>query len=273
MILFNHPLLMLRGTETFVAVGSAIAAAEILNLNGALRDTGLLSWRLQRLSHPTMARYVAILGIDWSFQYPHVLGLVGVRLIAALLLIAANCLQWRVRPELLVTTVVTLLFTVRCSDSNDGSDQMSLILLVACSLAELIRTPFAYSAALIFIAAQSALSYGTSGFLKTRQAGWKNGEFVTQILATSSFGSRKLMRLFQHHPYLRTWCGRSVAYGDCLLALAALLPPLTCLLVLTFGLSLHIGIARILGLNTFLWAFVATYPAILFVSASIYSRV
>jgi hypothetical protein len=40
----------------------------------------------------------------------------------------------------------------------------------------------------------------------------------------------------------------------------------------TFGVFLHIGIAAVLGLNTFLWSFVGTYPAVLWVSASIYSR-
>jgi hypothetical protein len=266
----ENPLLMLRATEVFVALGSSITAGEILSLNSALRDDGLLSWRLQRLNHPRMARLLATFGIDRCFRYPEVLGLLGIRLIVALLLIIATCLHWSVRPQLLILAAVTLLFTLRCPEGNDGSDQMSLIILLVSSLAEVIHTPVAYVTALIFIAAQSALSYGTSGFLKVQQAGWRNGVFVTEILATSSFGSRQLSRLFQAHPLSRMWCGRLVAYGDCTLALAALLPPLACSLVLIFGLSLHIGIARILGLNSFLWAFVATYPAIIFVSASLY---
>jgi hypothetical protein len=268
----DNSLLMLRGAEVFVAVGSSITAAEILTLDVALRDDGLLSWRLQRLNHPHIARLLAMFGIDRCFRYPEVLGLLGIRLIVALLLIAAICFHWSVRPELSILTAVTLLFTLRCPEGNDGSDQMSLIILLVGSLAEIIHTPIAYSTALIFIAAQGALAYGTSGFLKIQQTGWRNGDFVTEILATSSFGSRQLMRLFQAHLSLRKWCGRFVAYGDCVLALAALLPPLACSLVLIFGLSLHIGIARILGLNTFLWAFVASYPAIIFVSASLYAR-
>jgi hypothetical protein len=268
----DNSLLMLRGTEVFVAVGSSITAGEILTLKVALRDDGLLSWRLQRLNHPGIARLLAVFGIDRCFRYPEVLGLIGMRLIVALLLIAAIFFQWPVRPELLILTALTLLFTLRCPEGNDGSDQMSLIILLVSSLAEVIHTPIAYSTALIFIAAQAALSYGTSGLLKAQQAGWRNGDFVTEILATSSFGSRQLMRLFQAYLPLRKWCGRFVAFGDCLLALAALLPPVACSLVLIFGLSLHIGIARILGLNTFLWAFVATYPAIMFASASLYAR-
>ena len=268
----HDPLLMLRATETFVAVGSSITAGEMLTLDVAFRDAGLLSWRLQRLNHPRIARLLAMLGIDRCFRYPEVLGLLAIRLIMALLLLAATCLHWSVRPELAILTGVTLLLTLRCPEGNDGSDQMSLIILLVSLLAEVIHTPIAYSTALIFIAAQAALSYGTSGFLKIRQTGWKNGDFVTQILATSSFGNRKLMRLFQAHRPLRKYCGRFVAYGDCVLALGALLPPLACSLVLMFGLSLHIGIARILGLNTFIWAFVSTYPAIIFVSASLYAR-
>jgi hypothetical protein len=268
----NNSLLMLRCSEIFVAVGSSITAAELLTLDVALRDDGLLSWRVQSLTHPRITRLLATLGIDRCFRYPEVLGLIGTRLLAALLLIAAICCHWSVRPELFVLTLVTLLFTLRSPQGNDGADRMGLIILVTGSLADVIHTPVAYSTALLFIAAQGALSYGTSGGLKVRQTGWTNGDFVTDVLATSSFGNRDLLRLFQAHLFLRKWCGRFVAYGDCLLALAPLLPPLACSMVLIFGVALHTGIARILGLNTFLWAFVATYPAMIFVSTWLYSR-
>jgi hypothetical protein len=44
-------------------------------------------------------------------------------------------------------------------------------------------------AGLVFIAAQAALAYGTSGFLKVPEKGWRNGAFVVDVLKTSSFGN------------------------------------------------------------------------------------
>jgi hypothetical protein len=268
----SDPALMLRATEVVVAVGALVMAAELLATRAELHDDGLLSWRLQRLNHPRLARLLGILRVDRLFRYPAVLVLLGIRLVAAPVLITAICLHWPVFPALFALTSTTLLFNLRSPGGNDGSDQMSLIVLVVSTLGEAVGTQAAYSAALVFVAAQSALAYGTSGFLKALENGWRNGDFVKEILATSSFGNRALLRLFTSHAILGRCCGCAVAFGDCFLGIAALLPPVACAWALGFGLILHVGIARILGLNTFLWAFGATYPAILFVSSWIYTR-
>jgi hypothetical protein len=36
------------------------------------------------------------------------------------------------------------------------------------------------------------------------------------------------------------------------------------LLFLGWGVAFHLGCAVVMGLNNFLWAFIATYPALLF---------
>ena len=262
-----------RATEFLVALGASVATLELLTIHKALRDDGLLSWRVHRLSHPRISRLLALLRFDRCFQYPAVLTLLAIRLLAGILVAVSICLRWPFRPELYLLVATSLLFNLRCSEGNDGSDQMSLFILISASLGEAVHTLHSYEAVLFFIAAQSALSYGTSGFLKVREQGWRNGQFVTEILATSTFGNRELLNLFRKHRPIRVIVGCMVAFGDCLLALAAFLPPLLCAALLFFGVCMHIGIARILGLNTFLWAFVATYPAALFVSVTIYRHV
>jgi hypothetical protein len=62
----------------------------------------------------------------------------------------------------------------------------------------------------------------------------------------------------------------AVAFGDRVMGCTLFLPPRACILVLCFGVSFHLGIAMVLGLNTFFWSFVAAYPAILWVSHSMY---
>jgi len=265
-------LIMLRATEFLVAIGAAVSASELLALHEALRNDGLLSWRVHRLTHPKISRLLAMLGLDRCFQHPGVLGFLAVRLLAGVLVAASICLRWPSRAEFYVLSATTLLFNLRCPEGNDGSDQMSLLILIAASLGELVHTSLSYRVVLFFIAAQSSLSYGTSGLLKVREQGWRNGRFVTEILATSSFGNRELMHRFRRHRPLRVTAGWLVAFGDCLLAFAAILPPLVCIPLLLFGVCMHLGIARILGLNTFLWAFVATYPAVLFVSLTLYKQ-
>ena len=185
----------------------------------------------------------------------------------------SSIFEWPTRYSLLSLALVSLLFNLRCPEGNDGSDQMSLFVIVSTAIAELLSTTTCSTIVLFFVAGQSALAYGTSGFLKIRESGWRNGEFPTAVLATSTFGNRSVLTLFQKSRALRIIAGWSVALGDCLLAVAFALPPVVSLIILLFGVGLHIGIARILGLNTFLWAFAATYPAVYFVSNLLYRHI
>ena len=102
------------------------------------------------------------------FRYPGVLVLLTARLIAVLLLIGFVIDGRSSLPVLTVLTVTSLLFTLRCPQGNDGSDQTSLIALITLTLGAAVGTSFGIKAALIFIAAQSALSYATSGILKSQ---------------------------------------------------------------------------------------------------------
>lgn len=264
--------LVLRATEALAATGAAVASAELFALRSALRDDGLLSWRVHRLYHARLTRWLERLRVAILFRYPAVLVLLGIRLVAAVSLILAALFGLPAGPPLYLLTLMGLVFTLRSSSSNDGSDQMTTIVLVALSCAQFIHTELADQACVVFIASQSSLAYGTSGLLKAKERGWRDGTYVTEILATSSFGNRDLLQLFRTNYPVRIWCGRLVAFGDCLLCAAILLPPQACVLALLLGVCLHLGIARVLGLNTFLWAFLATYPAVIYVSILLYHR-
>jgi hypothetical protein len=263
---------MLRTVELLLAIGAAVSSLEELHIRDALRDHGLLSWRVHRLSRPSVARLVDRLGIETLFGYPGILALIILRFVSSLALILCAAFGRSTTALLLILTVTTLAFTLRSPEGNDGSDQMSSIALVALALTKVAHTNFGRSAALAFIAAQASLAYGTSGFLKITERGWRNGMFVMDILRTSTFGHRGLLQFLEHKRSLATPLGCGIALGDCALSCAVLLPPRECILLLSFGVMFHVGIAMILGLNTFLWSFVATYPAILWSSMSIYGR-
>ena len=169
--------------------------------------------------------------------------------------------------------VTNTLFTVRNPVANDGGDQLGQLILIACTLAEIFQSPVAFSACLIFLAAQSALAYATSGWLKAPHRGWWNGQFLLKIMSTSFAGDRSLWLFLTAHRRLARVAGAVVVVADCALGFAALLPPPVCLLVLGLGVLLHLGIARVMGLNTFVWTFVATYPSVWFVCCLLHHRV
>jgi hypothetical protein len=260
----------LRCSEAMAAVSSIILSAEVFMQTDLFSDRGLLSWRVNRLTHPLIDRVTRMVGVDAVFRYQNFLRLQAVRLILAIALLLAILMGRSTSALLSMEVMLTLLLHLRCSTSNDGSDQFTLIVLIACMFAELVGTPLLYVGACCFVAGEAMVAYSTSGWLKILEPGWRDGSIITGVLATSTFGNRSLYRWYSEHAAMAVCSGLGVAVGDCILGIAALLPPSVCLTVLLFGFLLHVGIARVLGLNTFLWAFCATYPPTYFVSSTLY---
>jgi hypothetical protein len=265
--------LALRWTEFFLAIGALISSSELLQIHRSLRSKNLLSWRINRLAHPSITRVIEKLGVEGVFGYPGILGILAIRAGAALVTIATFFASESSVIPLVVLSITTLIFTFRSSESNDGSDQMGSIAVLACTLTEISGTQAGKCIGLTFIAFQASLAYGTSGFLKAGAKGWRDGTFVLDILRTSSFGNKHVLGFLKNKLLLVTLLGCGVAYGDCGLSVAMFLPPPVCITTLACGVMLHVGIAFVLGLNTFLWSFVATYPALLWISSVVWSRI
>lgn len=263
----------LHGSEVLAGISNAVLAAESLAQHRLLADDGLLSWRVRRVSFNNRSRFAASKMANLLFSYPNVLVLFGVRVLLSLLLISAIVAGWPTAALLALQVFIGLLIHWRGSAGNDGSDQYTLIILIACMVAELIHTNLAATVACYFIGAQGMVAYSTSGWLKVFSAGWRDGFFVRSILSSSTFGNRTLYRYYCSIPFLATVTGLLVAVGDCALGIAALVPPPICATILLFGVFLHLGISRILGLNTFFWAFCALYPPTYFISDQLYSWV
>jgi hypothetical protein len=264
--------MVLHLVEFLVAVGALISSTELLFIREIFRDENLLSWRVQRLTHTQVASVIVQLHVDWLFKYPGVLFIITFRAITALALAAAAATGCDTLIPIICTSLVTLLLTLRGSQGNDGSDQMGSIVLAACALGELVGTETAKEITLLFIAIESAFAYATAGFLKIPMPGWLDGSYVLDILRTGSFGNKSLLSYFSKWPLCATFFGCAVAFGDSAIAFAAVVPPPACILVLAFGVALHFGIGIVLGLNTFLWSFTSTYPAILWVSFALYAH-
>jgi hypothetical protein len=105
-----------------------------------------------------------------------------------------------------------------------------------------------------YIAAQLVLSYFLAGLFKLRDPAWRNGTALAQLLSAPQYRSRPLAL-----PFAR-WLGYGVIAFECAFPLALIDARLLSLL----GIAFHVVNARVLGLNRFLWAWLAAYPALWF---------
>ena len=255
-----NPAPYLRLAESLAALAALVAALECLHQRHLFRP-GFAS---ARSTSPALT--AALRSLAPLHRAPNILILLTLQAITA-----ATILIHPTAPALLLLTLTTYLLHLRDHDASTGAERFLLQFLPACALAALVDTPTARTLALLFLTAQSAIVYGTSGLLKLRHPGWRNGSAILHILAGSQDGNRHLYSFLLPRPRLATLAGLAVC-AEVLLAFAAFTPPELCLTLLIGGIIMHLIIARIMGLNTYLLAFPAAYPAIFFTSRLIYAH-
>jgi hypothetical protein len=256
----------LRATEILACVGVIVSSLEFMIRPDLLADSSLLSWRVLRLgrrvtSHGRLARTADVL-----LTAPMLARLFGLRALAAAMLIALPIIVHVPDSShvLLLGVVVTggMMRLLRAPYGSEGSDEASQIVLTTLLLVALRPTPTAIELGLWFIALQGCLAYFTSGIYKITGRMWLSGTALIGVMGTRSYGNGTLAAWFAAHPTIARWTSRGLSLTETLFPLVLLAPPSLLPLFLAWGVGFHLTCAVVMGLDCFVWAFVATYPAI-----------
>jgi hypothetical protein len=238
---FADAAIALWWVQTLVCVGAAVGALELLARPPHWRPSTTSSAR----SWPGGLRVLLVL-----------------RLALALLLAAHACPVAAEALALLALIVVTQAVHLRLRYGTEGADQMTAIVIGALALRALAPyDPVVARGALWFIALQGSIAYLTAGVAKAHIPGWRDGSHVAGLLRTRSYG----------HPWLAARLGspRTARMLSWLLIVwestfpLALVHPVLAGAYCAIGVLFHAANALLLGLNLFVWAFLATYPAVL----------
>jgi hypothetical protein len=249
---------LLSATERLSALALLLQSLEWLQVRGVFADNGV--WRYALLAPEQRALPLGLsLLCRVSLPYPSFVALLGLRCAAAALVLFLG--ESRVWPFLCISQI---LLCVRFRGaSNGGSDSMSVVLASALSVPALFgRTPLAIQAALLYIGVQVTLSYVIAGLAKLRQPEWRDGQALRHFVLSSPYGVPALVRRMLERPAVARALGWSVVAFECLFPLAWL-DPRVCLAWLACGVLFHMANVLALGLNRFLWAWIAGYPATL----------
>jgi hypothetical protein len=247
--------LAILATAGLATVGAAIATSEWLANRRHYSSAGLLARR------PPAGSVSARLGI--LLDYPNIVAVLALRL-AALAALPAALLSGRFAAAVLaVIFATTLLQNLRGEDALDGSDQMSTQVFGALFLGHLGGTPLALDAALGYLALQSCLSYAVAGLAKIGSPAWRDGSAVVAVAGNRAYGHPAAARWLAARPRLARLFAWGAMLGELAFPLALLGPPWA-FPFLAWGVVFHLLNARLMGLNTFFWSFVSTYPAIVY---------
>jgi len=147
-----------------------------------------------------------------------------------------------------------------------GSDSMNFQILIGLLIASLgIVNPILTRIGFGWIAAQSILSYFLAGMAKLRNENWRNGIAMRNLL--TSRGPYSLFdpaRRLADSRFLCVSAGWLTVLFEITFPVILFLPWEAKIALVCVGTSFHIANALLLGLNRFIWAWLATYPALLY---------
>jgi hypothetical protein len=153
---------------------------------------------------------------------------------------------------------------------GDGAEQLAMLVLIAAGLAVL---PYPADGrvmmAAVFIAAQVSLAYVTAGIAKLASGIWRDGAALPAIFSTNTHGHPLAAALLANHGGLARAGSWGVIVFECAFPLLFLGPSWLALGFLAVGLAFHAGCALLMGLNSFLWSFPATYPCVFVVAVAV----
>jgi hypothetical protein len=243
------------------AAAQLIGLCELALVRDQLAPGGFLDWSMIGILSPTSRTQVGR-RIRRGFRR------IGPRAFAALAgldaLVAAGLLMRPSATGLIVTAcALQVMLIKRHHMTIDGSDQMMLVVLVACALGRIGGDPTSVRAAVSFLAAELTLAYVVAGVSKAASEHWRSGNAFGVIAQTRMYGQPASARIVRGHP----WVGRAAGYAtlgwETLFLVSLTAPRGVVVGILAVGLGFHLGCALVMGLNRFLWVFAASYPSLL----------
>jgi hypothetical protein len=256
----------LSWTGLLLGLWCLLATAEWASRFALFRDDGLLSWRVLAL-RPQWVHRSRLAGI---VHRPRGVALVlGLRLACAALLLLAP--QGWTRVGLLAALVATgWLMKLRNWLGEDGADHMGQVVATGATVTAVgvqWHDPGLCLAGALLVAGQLTISYFLAGAAKLASFEWRSGRALVGVMGTGAYGHPFAARVATAGPWV------PIVFCWCVIAIETVFPaflfaPREVLLGVLAAFALfHGATAFFMGLNTFVWAFIAAYPSLLLVHA------
>jgi hypothetical protein len=243
-----------------VALGIVVTALETiwLALHGAYEQDGVWPWVIVRECYrTTTGRFLSPFSSTISL-----ITVLGGRIASVIwLLYDYHAGNTAVLP-LTFLVVTHFIVSLRNRWGGEGGDQMTALVMISGLSADAF--PTVAPCAALFIGAQITLSYLASGSAKLFGPLWREGTALQKIMSNYAYGNPWLSKLLSGHPYLCKAACFSVILFQISFLLFYLLPSPFAYIYLLAGALFHLAIAFFMRLNLFCFAFIGTYPCLLF---------
>ena len=255
-------------SKMMLAGWALFSAAEWLSNLSLLRSDGLLAWELLRL-RPSVIGPCALRTAFYSGRA--ITAVLLARLCAALVLLwpAVDAADL---PASLIVLFSCFYVARRTRFGGDGADQMGMVVaigVVLMSAGLTLKDPPLAWCGVFAIAGQAALAYPAAGIAKLVSPLWRAGTALPAIMNTQSYGHQGAAQLASSRPvFSRSLCWL-IILAESLFPVIFLLPPALVIASLACFAAFHWANAYFMGLNAFVWSFLATYPSVFAASQAV----
>lgn len=254
----------LTAIERLVAIALLIAWVEDCFIRYKVGGLDLMSWEICRERAVWLSGKWIRPVLDYAMNKKNYAVIQYISIICSLvLLISEPSVPWlRAVCDILLLGCL-ILQSIRSPFGLDGADQMMTVILASASLARIAHAETSVKICLHFISLQAALAYASAGLAKLVVEPWRSGQHLSTILSTKIYGNSRLGRFLQRHRQISRFCALGMICWESLFPLFFVVHPTLGNMMLVIGVIFHLMTAIFMGLNTFLWSFLATYPALL----------
>ncbi|MCX4869065.1 hypothetical protein OHU11_39240 [Streptomyces sp. NBC_00257] len=256
----------LTTTEQISAITHLVNSLEVLANDRNPRNAALVDWNLIKDEYSWAPRHVHdFLGF---VSRPGVSRAIHVaRAASAISLMIPGTHRHHRAAAGMFLSLTSVITSPRQHFGTDGSDQVAFLAQGVAALARMgEQQPRTVDSCLWFVGLQSSLSYFASGVAKAAGPLWRSGEALPLILRTEAYGDSTAYRLVKKYPAAARAATTAVLLLECGFPVVFLAKGRMTLPVLISAGTFHVINARVMGLSRFVWAFLSTYPAILYIT-------
>ncbi|OLZ40851.1 hypothetical protein A6E15_07540 [Natrinema saccharevitans] len=239
---------------------------ELLSRPERYADGGMMDWSIREMtksdrrfswiSDPILARFRLIL-------FGRILVGIGVTILAALGEL------WLLTPFVGYLFFAELAILFRHNAGLSGGFHMALV--VTSGLFVSLAAPSSSTLeaiGLLWIAAQGILGYLIPGVQKLTEKTWWDGSALVGVLSTETWAT-KYGNALAEYPKITFVCGWAVIIFEILFALSLVVPEPAIFVFFALGVLFHFSNALFMGINSFVFIFPATYPALYYANSLI----
>lgn len=256
-VIMNSPFTALSAVAILTSISLVIQTLELLVLKRSYQENGIWDWNILRKEFSDLSPKFQTFA-DHILSYPNFFYLIWARLFASMLVFflpgfliflfllfssLAICIRWR-------------------GTFNGGSDYMTVVILSALTVSSAFPdSEVVAQGALYYIVIHLCFSYVISGFAKLGSSEWRRGSALLAFIDAGTFSAPESIRRLLSSSFPAFVLSWTIVLFECAFPLS-LVNREICLVFLLLGFAFHLANAYFLGLNRFLFTWLAAYPAL-----------